>query len=115
EWNPIIVREYRARWRGWSAFALLFGYVVVLALAFMWRYAEAAGQSSRPGTPLVRMEVLGAQLFLTLIWMQSFAWALIGPAITATSIAAEREAGMLGAVQLSPLSPLKIVFGKLVS
>lgn len=115
EWNPIIVREYRARWRGWSAFALLLGYVAVLALAFLWRYAEAAGQSSRPGTPLVRMEVLGAQLFLTLIWMQSFAWALIGPAITATSIAAEREAGMLEAVQLSPLSPARIVFGKLVS
>jgi ABC-type transport system involved in multi-copper enzyme maturation permease subunit len=115
EWNPIVVRESRARWRGRSAFALVFGYVALLAVALLWRYALAYSQSASQANPLQRIELLGAQLFVTLIWLQSFAWALIAPAITATAIAAERESGMLEAVQLSPLSPLKIVSGKLVS
>jgi ABC-type transport system involved in multi-copper enzyme maturation permease subunit len=115
EWNPIVVRESRARWRGWSAFALVFGYVTLLAIALFWRYVLAYSLSASQANPLQRIELLGAQLFITLIWLQSFAWALIAPAITATTIAAERESGMLEAVQLSPLSPHAIVTGKLVS
>ncbi len=115
EWNPIIVRESRARWRGWGAFALVFGFVALLSIALFWRYILAYGESSGQANPLVRIELLGAELFQTLIWLQSFAWALIAPAITATSIAAERESGMLEAMQLSPLSPRKIIAGKLVS
>lgn len=114
QWNPIVVRESRARWRGMGAFVFLFGYTAVLALALFWRYAEASGNTSQTN-PLQRMELLGHELFLTLIWMQSLAWALIGPAITATSIAGEREAGLLEGLQLSPLSSLQIVMGKLGS
>jgi ABC-type transport system involved in multi-copper enzyme maturation permease subunit len=115
EWNPIVVRESRVRWRGQSAFTLVFGYVALLAIALLWRYALAYSQSASQTNPLQRIELLGAQLFVTLIWLQSFAWALIAPAITATTIASERESGMLEAMQLSPLSPRKIVSGKLLS
>jgi ABC-type transport system involved in multi-copper enzyme maturation permease subunit len=115
EWNPIVVRESRARWRGWSAFSLVFGYVALLAVALLWRYAQAYSQSASQNNPLQRIELLGAEIFITLVWLQSFAWALIAPAITATGIAAERESGMLEAIQLSPLSARKIVAGKLVS
>ena len=113
--NPIVVRESRARWRGLGAFWLLLGYTGVLAIALFWRYVEASSSGGQSKSPLDRIELLGHELFLTLIWMQSLAWALIGPAITATSIAGERESGMLEAVQLSPLSPWQIIIGKLIS
>ena len=114
QWNPIIVRESRARWRGKGPFLLLLLYAGVLAIALFWRYADAH-DSFKQTNPLDRIEKLGHELFLTLIWMQSLAWALIGPAITATAIAGEREAGLLEGVQLSPLTPWQILIGKLAS
>jgi ABC-type transport system involved in multi-copper enzyme maturation permease subunit len=115
EWNPILVRETRARFRHWGAFALLFGYAVLLALAMGLNYADAALRIASIRNPLFRLPAVGHELFLTLTWMQALAWVLIAPAITASSIAREREDGLLESVLLSPLAPGKILAGKLLS
>lgn len=119
--NPITVRELRARWRNWAAFALLFGYATLLAIAMGWRYGDALTHTylniytNSTGDDFARMSFLGHELFHTMTWMQALAWLLIAPAITATAIAGERERGLLEGLQLAPLTPWRIVGGKLLS
>ena len=126
--NPIIAREVRARWRNWQSFVLVFGYAALLALAMGWRYAgfeanDAVRYEWAPNgqnfahslAPRERMAAFGHDLFLTVSWMQTLAWMLIAPALTASTIAGERERGLLEALQLSPLSAVRIVLGKLSS
>lgn len=110
--NPILVREVRARWRGWRDPGILFGYAALLALSTIVMYATTwidgdlfARQSGR----------LGRQMFQALSGMQIAGWILLGPALTATAIAGEREAGLLDMLQLTPLTPRQITLGKLLS
>lgn len=111
EWNPILTRETRSRWRGDRAFMVLLGYAGLFALALGWSYSRLA----RPGAvDRAALVGLGHQLFQALTWLQTLGWMLIAPALTATSIAGERERGLLEGLQLSRLTPWHIVWGKLV-
>lgn len=110
--NPIITRDTRARWRG-RAFQILLGYAGLLSLAMLWSYATANG--SAHGDGLSRMARVGHDLFSSLTWIQTLGWMLLAPSLTATSIAHERETGLLESVQMSPLPGWKIIFGKSVS
>lgn len=112
--NPILAREMRSRWRGRS-FIFLFGYLALLAAAVVWLYGGHYGRSAQSGSAsLGNMAKIGHDLFLHLTWMQTLCWMLLAPALTSTSIASEREHGLLEGVQLTPLAPWRIVWGKLL-
>ena len=117
ELNPILRREVRARWRHWPAFAVVFGYAILLALLMGYQYALLSRHD--PGAVEIkfgqRLQVIGRGLFSFLTEMQALVWMLLAPVLTATSIAAEREHGLLESLQLAPLSPRRIVLGKLLS
>ena len=114
--NPILVREVRARWRGWHAFILLFGYAILFAVALGYRYGAMTQLDLYYGSGVAaRISAVGRDLFAQLTWIQTLGWILIAPSLTATSIAGERERGLLEALQLSPLTPWRIVCGKLLS
>lgn len=110
--NPILVREVRARWRGWRDPGILFGYAALLALSVVLMYASTStfGDSFQQQTGR-----LGHEMFLALSGMQIAGWMLLGPALTATSIAGEREAGLLDSLQLTPMTPRQLAWGKLAS
>ena len=112
--NPILTRELRARWRGGRSMVLVFGYVTLLAVTTGLLYASSSisNDSSQITGQMARV---GHDLFLTLSGLQIVAWMLIAPALTATSIAGERERGLLEMLQLTPLSPGRICAGKLGS
>ena len=112
--NPILTRELRARWRSNLSSILLFCYALFLALAAGLVYASASF-SSRDSTLLRQMADTGHTLFLTLSGMQIGAWMLLGPALTATTIASEREQGLLEMLQMTSLSAWRICAGKLLS
>lgn len=112
--NPILTRELRARWRNGLSSVLLFCYAIILALAAGMVYASATF-SSHDARLLRQMAETGHTLFLTLSGLQIAAWMLLGPALTATSIAGERERGLLEMLQLTPLSARRICGGKLMS
>jgi ABC-type transport system involved in multi-copper enzyme maturation permease subunit len=76
------------------------GYSAVLSLAVQMPIAVAGA---------------GHPIFAGITWMQTLGWLLLAPALTATSIAGEREQGLLESLQLTPLSSLQIAWGKLVS
>lgn len=114
--NPILVRDARVRWRGNRAFWMAFIYTTVLASAMMWRYLDFHSDSrGEDALPFLRAAQLGHDLFLMLTWMQALGWMLLAPALTATSIAGERESGLLESIQLSHLTTWQIITGKLLS
>lgn len=116
-WNPIVVREGRARWRGARAFWLALGYASFLAFTLWWNYS-ASQQYASGGSGMDSIGTaarLGHDLFAMLCYCQVGAWLLIAPALTASSLAGEREKGLLEGLLLSHLTPAQIVRGKLVS
>lgn len=110
EFNPILRREVRVRWRGPVAFGLVFGYALLLALLMGFAYADRVRHNNS-----VSMAATSHSLFLDLTAMQMTAWLLLSPALTAAALAGEREQGMLELLQLSPLRPSRIAGGKLLS
>lgn len=115
--NPIIALEWRARWRGARAFRVLFLCAALLGVAAFFSYLIAAESATSfgSGNDIRGAAQAGAGLFLGLSIAQLYGWLLVAPLLTATSIAAEREQGILEGVQLSRMKPLGIVLGKLAS
>ena len=107
ELNPIVTREVLARWRHFRSFGLLFAYSALLSAMVGIIYASG----SRSETAAHR----GHDLFVALTIGQVVGWMMLAPGLTATSIAGEREQGLLEAVQLSHLSGIRIAWGKLLS
>jgi ABC-type transport system involved in multi-copper enzyme maturation permease subunit len=113
--NPIIGRELRSRWRGRRAFGLLLGYSAVLSIAMLWLCYELLGGPAQTAQFASGTDGAGHDVFVGLTWMQTLGWMLVAPALTAPGIASEREQGLLEDLQLAPLSPLQIAWGKLAS
>lgn len=105
--NPVLHRELRARFRGRGAFAVLLVYALMLVVPAVAVYGQARGGNSDNAARL------GRALFESLSWLQTLGWMILAPALTATGLAHERETGLLEGLQLSPLSPARIVWGKL--
>lgn len=110
--NPIVAREVRTRWRGRNSFLLVMGYTALIAVVIGFVYASVVDGAA---SSLERMAQAGRNLFLIATGMQALAWMLLAPTLTATSIAGERERGLLEGLQLSPLTSWQIVCGKLLS
>ncbi|MUN40574.1 ABC transporter permease [Actinomadura litoris] len=102
--QEIRTRLRTGRWR----VLLAVWFAVVNGLALLFRLALEADSTSRYGSPGVPMfgGVLLAVLVLTL---------LITPALSAQSINGDRERGTLATLQVTPLAPGDIAFGKLAA
>ena len=110
--NPIIVKEFRSRMRGWRAFAILTFYLVFLALFSygIYRLMLLFPSYGVPLSPLIGQSLFAAIANLSLIFV-----AFLMPALTATAISSEKEKLTLEMLQATPLSPQSILFGKLVA
>lgn len=141
--NPIVKHEARSQWRRGRAYWLLLLYAVLLAGLTVHFYRQHHAQmeaqfeaqarnalESRwdrnwsgvgrayvmPNSDVVgAMAHTGRETFRALATLQAALWLLIAPALTATSIASEREAGLLEALQLTRLRAGQIVGGKLIA
>lgn len=103
--NPILQREWRVRWRDGRSLWLLGG------LAFALN-AWALADLNRPFDANETLPQRSHALFSNLMALQTLLALLITPALTATSIALERERGLLEALQLTSLRPTSLVLGK---
>ena len=110
--NPIIVKEFRSRMRGWRAFAILTVYLVFLALFSygIYRMMLLFPSYGVPLSPLIGQSLFAAIANLSLVFV-----ALLMPALTATAISSENEKLTLEMLQATPLSAHAILFGKLVA
>jgi ABC-type transport system involved in multi-copper enzyme maturation permease subunit len=109
--NPIIRHEWRTRWRSFRAMGLLLAFFIPIAVMVVIRYGEASPWKDSLGDT----SNIGRTLFYTISGVQTLAWMLLAPTLTATTISGERERGLFESLQLSPLSPRQIILGKLTS
>ncbi len=113
ELNPIIVKELRSRMRGARAFLVLTGSLVMMAgIGYtLYRMTLASTQySASPISPQV-----GQMLFTGLAFMELLIIAAITPSITAGEISGEKEKQTYEMLLTTPLSPSRILWGKLVA
>jgi len=111
--NPIIVKELRSRMRGMRAFAILTGSLIVMGgfIYALFRMTIASTQyTSSPISPLV-----GQMLFAGLAFMELILVAAITPSVTSGEISGEKEKQTYEMLLTTPLSPSKILWGKLVA
>lgn len=111
--NPVLIRELRGRWRRPITYIILFIYASVLAALMGMVYSSSVSGLDLSGQG--SGQVLGHKLFGGFIMVQSVVWMLLATSLTATSIAGERERGLLQGILLSPVTPGAIVRGKMAS
>jgi len=113
--NPVLVRELRGRMRGRRAFLALGLFVLLHSLFFLWFFTfELAPAFGRVGTGSGRLAVVGRELFTAFIGVLAALVGLFTPAFTATAISRERDRGTLDFLKLTLLTPMQIVWGKLL-
>lgn len=113
EANPIVVKELRSRMRGWRAFAVLTGVLLLLGAVsyLLYRMAiVATGYSSLPLSPQI-----GQILFIGLVLVELLLICFITPAVTAGSISGEQEKLTYEMLLTTPLHPASILWGKLIA
>ncbi len=112
--NPIIVKEFRSRMRGWRAFAMLTLYLIFLTL-FSYGIYQVILVASPYSAGMPISPFIGQALFAAITNLSLFFVAFLTPALTATAISSEHERLTLEMLQATPLAGHTILFGKLVS
>lgn len=110
--NPIMVKEFRSRMRGWRAFAILTVYLLLMAL-FSYGLYRIILLSPPYGTPLSPM--IGQSLYAAIANLSMFFVVFLMPALTATAISSEQEKLTLEMLLATPLSAHSVLIGKLVA
>jgi len=112
--NPFIARELRTRWRHWLAFLIPFAASGLLGVVFVWSYGMSWGSYgfSGSGDDSARLALIGRELFGELGQSLLFTAVLVAPALTAGTLAYERQQGLLEQLQLAPLGAIRIAVGK---
>lgn len=113
--NPVLRRELVERWRGRRAFlvmTLYLGVLTAMMLLLLWAASTWVAQQGRfnavdPGPTLGRF--LLENVFALVLLLVLF----VGPGYAAAQISQERERRTLGLLQITLVSPWRIVTGKL--
>lgn len=110
EYNPVLLKELRQRFRSYRSPLIVWLYLMVLggfSLGFIylnWRTAPAFFQ---PGS--------SKEIFMVLSMAQLGLLAFVVPGLTAGVISGERERQTLNVLLITELRPISIVTGKMVS
>lgn len=115
--NPVVIKAFRTRMRGWKAFVVMGAYVGLMTVVLLIAYFALAEMYSHSGmNPFMRMQPsIGKSLFGTLTWAQAFLLTLIIPALSSGALTHELEKKTIEMLALTPLSAGRIVLGKQVS
>lgn len=110
--NPVLVKELRSRMRGRRAFVLLSIYLAILGVVTLLLYAAMVESM---GSDLNAGRQIGKALFLTIATVALIEVCVLTPALTAGSIAGEKERQTYDLLIASLLTPWQIVWGKLAA
>lgn len=110
--NPIIVKEIRSRMRGPRAFITLTVMLLIMGgiLAAMLQIFLSTARYTTVLSPQVGQSMFAALAFLIL-----FMVCAITPSVTAGAISGEKEKQTYEMLMATPLSPARILWGKLIS
>jgi ABC-type transport system involved in multi-copper enzyme maturation permease subunit len=109
--NPVLLKELKVKMRSWKAVGIIGGYLFILAaVALFITYANANDMYASTINPQFS---IGAYTGIAVI--QFILILFIAPALTAGSIAGERERQTLDLILCTKLAPRSIVIGKLLA
>ena len=111
------VKELRGRMRGRRAFAILSGYLILLA-AFAWMVElmmERTYSSSFGGSAAFASAAVGQGIFAAVLMLETLVVVFLATMATAGSISLEREKQTLEMLAATPITSFAIVLGKLLS
>ncbi len=111
--NPVLAKELKIGARSIKLTAALTAYTLFIAALTLWRVFATTRSFSMFAEVFDFTKVVG--LFSSLATVQMVMICLIVPIITATAIAGERERQTLDLMLVTPLSPSRIIAGKLLS
>ena len=114
EFNPLLIKELRARMRGARAFVVLTVYLLLMSCIASLIYYTYSASSRGPGN-WSEMANLGKVVFATVVFLEIFAVAAIAPSFTAGAISGERERKTYELLRTTLLPARKLVFGKLTA
>ncbi len=108
--NPLLQKEFRQRMRTKRAPFVITGYLLfMVALTFGLLYESLQGQT------IISLTVRSEQIFVALSWLQMAIAAFLTPAFAAGSVSGERERRTLPVLMTTPLTPLGVIVGKILS
>ena len=111
------VKELRGRMRGRRAFAILTGYLILLA-AFAWMVElmmERTYSTSFGGSAAFATAAIGQGIFAAVLMLETLVVVFLATMATAGSISLEREKQTLEMLAATPITSFAIVLGKLLS
>lgn len=108
--NPLLQREFRQRMRTSRAPVVITGYLTsMVLLTFFLLYENVQGQLN------LFQPSRSEQVFFILSLLQMIVVAFLTPAFAAGAISGERERRTLAVLLTTPLSPIAILLGKILS
>lgn len=110
--NPIIVKEIRSRMRGPRAFITLTAILLAMG-GVMFGILQIILANSRY-TNVLSAQV-GQGMFAALAFLVLFMISVVTPAVTSGAISSEKERQTYEMLMATPLSPARILWGKLIS
>jgi len=111
------VKELRGRMRGRRAFAILSGYLILLAV-FAWMVElmmERTYSTSFGGSASFASAAVGQGIFAAVLMLETLVVVFLATMTTAGSISLEREKQTLEMLAATPITSFAIVLGKLLS
>ena len=112
--NPVLARELRVRMRGARAAIMLTVYLLVLCVVVWLTYQAKTGTADLFTPPAAtQTATIGRAMFQWVVFFLTLLVFFIVPALTAGTIAGERERQTLVPLQVTMLKPRSIVLGKL--
>lgn len=108
--NPLLAKEFRQRMRTLRAPVVVTGYVLcMVSLTFFLLYENVQGQL------YLVQPTKSQQVFVILSLLQMVVVGFLTPAFAAGSVSGERERRTLAVLLTTPISPIGILFGKMLS
>ncbi|MCX6344335.1 MAG: ABC transporter permease subunit [Armatimonadetes bacterium] len=114
--NAVVVKEFRTRMRGWKAFAVMGGYILLLGIVMGFALMSIVSFGSASSYSMtISNRRIGMELFAYLAITQVILLTLVLPSLTAGSITGELEKRTIEMLALTNLTAGKVVLGKQLS
>jgi ABC-type transport system involved in multi-copper enzyme maturation permease subunit len=114
--NAVVVKEFRTRMRGWKAFAVMGGYILLLGIVMGFALMSIVSFDSASSYSMtLSNRRIGMELFACLAITQVILLTLVLPSLTAGSITGEVEKRTIEMLALTNLTAGKVVLGKQLS
>ncbi|NJP05305.1 MAG: ABC transporter permease subunit [Chloroflexaceae bacterium] len=111
--NPIIVKEWRASMRGMRPYAILTFFLVTL-VGVAGLMLVLVQQQAQYGATILSAHV-GQAMFSGLALWELFLVVFLAPAMTSGTISSERERLTYDMLMVTPIRPMRILWGKLIA